>query len=134
MKTQVLEVQNPEDRLTVQMVLEVQNQEVRLTVHLVLEVQNLEVSLTVHLVLEVQNPEVHLMVHLVLPAALFLQESLQALVRSIPRKVMVPIPPEGLNLKLRTVHLEARLIPLVGLHSFLPLVFLLIWKFNQFLY
>ena len=50
------------------------------------------------------------MVHLVLPTALFPQESLQALVRThltVHRKVLVPIPPVGPNLKLRTVYLEA---------------------------
>ena len=66
------------------------------------------------------------MVHLVLPTALFPQESLQALVRiylTVHRKVLVPIPPVGLHLKLRTV-LEAlwilHLVPVVGLVS-LPL-------------
>ena len=85
------------------------------------EVQNPEVRLTVHLVLEVQNPEVRL------PTALFPQESLQDLVRThltVHWKVLVLIPPVGLNLKLRVVHLEAlwilHLIPPVGLVS-LPL-------------
>ena len=89
--------------------------------------QVLEVRLTVHLVLEVQNPEVRLMVQLVLPTALFPQASLLALVRTqltVHRKVLVHIPPVGLNLKLRTVHLEAlrilHRIPPVGLVS-LPL-------------
>ena len=87
--------------LVIIQVLEVQNPEVRLTVHLVLEVQNPEVRQTVYLVLEVQNPEVCLMVHLVLPSAHFPQESLQALVRThfkVHRKVLVPIPPVGLAL------------------------------------
>ena len=93
----------------------------------VLEVQNPEVRLTVYLVLEVQNPEVRLTVHLVLPTALFHQESLQALVRThltVHQKVLVPIRPVVLNLKLRTVYLEAlrilNLIPPVDLVS-LPL-------------
>ena len=67
------------------------------------------------------------MVHLVLPTAIFPQERLQALVRThltVHRKVLVPIPPVGLHLKLQTVHLEAlrilNLIPPVGLVS-LPL-------------
>ena len=92
-----------------------------------MKVQNPEVHLTIYLVLEVHNPEVCLMVHLVLPKALFPQENLQALVRThltVHRKVLVPIPPVGLNLKLRTVYLEAlqilHLIPPVGLVS-LPL-------------
>ena len=64
------------------------------------------------------------MVHLVLPTALFPQERLQALVRThltVQQKVLVPIPPVGLNLKLQTVHLQAlrilHLIPPVGLVS-----------------
>ena len=74
-----------------------------------------------------QNPVVCLKVHLVLLTALFPQESLQALVRThltVHRKVLILIPPVGLNLKLQTVYLEAlqimHLIPPVGLVS-LPL-------------